>query len=130
MKRNLIKLTVFAFALVAFLACGKGGGTPEAVVEQYSKAIANHNWSKAKSLSTEDSHEIIDFMKNAAEGAKMFGEKLEKKPGKVENIDCEIEEDYCHCEFWLDGEYQEMELVNVNGKWLVDQKKESQGWGF
>jgi uncharacterized membrane protein YvbJ len=130
MKKSIVKLSMLAFVIAVFFACGKGGGTPEDVVKNYYKAIANENWSAAKKLSTESTHQFIDFISNASQMVKMTGEKPTKKAGKIENLECVVEGDVCNCTMLLDGEREDAMLVKVDGKWLVEQSKEMPGFGW
>jgi len=120
---------MLAFAMVALFACKKGGNSPEEVAERYFKAIHEENWEAAKKLSTESTKELIDYIAQMMPMVQMSGTTIEKGPGKIENVKCIEEGEVCNCTLEVDGSVQNLKLIKVDGKWLVDQSKESMGFG-
>ena len=116
MKKNLLNLAVFAFAVVALIAC-KGGETPEAVAEKYLNHIAKQEWAEAKKLGTENTQQLVDMLAS-------FGGNAEVKDVKIEEMKCEVNGEAAVCNFKSNGEADKLDMVKKDGKWLVDQKKE------
>ncbi len=129
MKKNLLKLLMLSIAMIALFGCKKGGDTPEAVATSFFNAINQENWDAAKELSTESTKVLIDYLAQMMPLAKMSGTVTEKGPGKIENVKCIEDGDICNCTLEIDGTTQNLKLVKVEGKWLVDQSKEDFGFG-
>lgn len=116
MKKSLLNIAVFAFAVVALIAC-KSGETPEAVAEKYLNHIAKQEWAEAKKLGTENTQQLVDMLAS-------FGGNAEVKDVKIEEMKCEVTGEAAVCNFKSNGEADKLDMVKKDGKWLVDQKKE------
>lgn len=114
-----MKKIIGLFVLASFfLTVGCGGpSTPEAAAEKFAKAMAKHDWDAAKKVSTEQTHVMIDAMKQFAGSGK--GEDI-----TCENMQCEVDGDKAKCTYETDGKKETLTLVKQDGKWLVDEKKE------
>lgn len=123
MKKVLSLVLVFV-AVVSFNSCKKAN-SPEAVAEAYLTHIAKMEFDKAKELVTEDSKGTIDFL------AQMAGDEAKKaaeQKVEIKDMKCDVKDDkaVCNCKVKT-GDKEEAEslnLVKVNDKWLVEQKKE------
>ena len=123
MKKVLSLVVVFA-TLVAFTSCKKANG-PEVVAENYLKAIASMDYTKAKTMVTEESVATIEMMESLAG---MSGEAAGVDI-TVKDMKCDVKENdaVCTCTV-VKGEEEESETINlknVDGKWLVHQPKEA-----
>ncbi len=116
MKKNLLNLVVVFLAVFALNAC-KSTDTPEAVAEKYLKHVANQEWAEAKKLGTESTQNMLDMISG-------FGGEAQKVDVKIEDMNCNVEGDEAECTYKENGEEGIINLVKVDGKWLVDQKKE------
>jgi len=115
MKKIALNLAVLFLAIIALNAC-KDPNAPEAIAEKYLKHMAKLEWDAAKALGTEDTQLMID--------QKMNDDQAQAAEGKVENMACTVEADTATCTCKLDGADRTLKLVKVDGKWLVDEKKE------
>jgi len=114
--KKLFNLVVVLLAVLAFNACGDKNA-PEAVAEKYLQHIAKKQWEEAKKLGTESTHQMVDMLSS-------FGDDAEVKELTVTDMKCEVNDDAASCTFKSNGEEDKLDLVKVDGKWLVDQKKE------
>jgi len=60
-RKNIAKLSLFAFLLNAFFACGSGAKSPEDVIKEYLNAIKNENWEASKKLIIESIIIVVRF---------------------------------------------------------------------
>lgn len=135
-------LAAFGFAFV-MTGCGGTPDTPEAVVKAFDKAMKDKDWGKAKDLSTEKTHKMIDMMKGMAEKAP----KSDEKAGDLEKVECETEKieaaegekegessadaqlakatEKADCTACCDkdGKEKNYKLLKVDGKWKVHMSK-------
>jgi hypothetical protein len=111
-------------AIFVFHAC-KTTDSPEKVTEKFMNHLALGEYDKAGELGTESTKQMMEMFK-ALES--LGGESItddDVKPEKIKNVECEIDGDFAVCRFEEDGEMAEVHLVKVDGKWLVDMKKEN-----
>lgn len=114
------KLTlVYLLFAIFFIGCGSGSSdmeSPEKVAENYLNYVNNKEFDKAKELCTEKTREFLEKFESLGEMEEGAG------PGKsiIEDIKCLVEGDKAVCTFTSDGEPQEMLLVKIDGKWMVD----------
>lgn len=126
--KKVVSLLLVVVAIVAFNSCKKSS-TPEAIAENYLKAIGQMKFEDAKALVTEESKATVDFM---AQMATMGGEEAKKAAAEakieIKDMKCETKEDAADCTCKVnDGKKEEetkLHLVKKDGKWLVEQKKE------
>ncbi len=120
MKKNFLNLVVVFLAVVALNACKSTEG-PEAVAEKYLKHVANQDWDAAKKLGTESTVQMLEMTEGMMAE---FGGEATKADVKIEDMKCTVDGDEANCTFKQNGEADKLDLVKVDGKWLVDQKKE------
>lgn len=65
---------IFASAIVMSMTACSGGGTPEAVAEQYLKHLAKGDFDKAAKLGTDDTKQLLGMMKGLLGGVTPEGE--------------------------------------------------------
>ncbi len=101
---------------------------PEAIAEDYLKAVKTQKFDVAKTLVTEESKATVDFM---AQMITMGGEEAKKAATvkyEIKDMKCETKDNVSDCTCKVnDGKKEEEEklhLVKKDGKWLVEQKKE------
>ncbi len=111
--------TVFLLASLLFATgCGSSSSTPEEVAEMFAMAMAEHDWETAKKVSTKETHQMIETMKQfAAAGA---------SPREIvcENMNCEVDGNRTVCTYQVNGNTENLMLVKENDLWLVEEKKE------
>ncbi len=113
------KFTKFVATLgvSAFLfACGGDKG-PEKVAKEYLTALKEKNYDKAKGLGTEDTQQMLDALVQ-------FG--AAPVVDEVKDIKCEVNGEEAVCTFCCMKEGKnELMMKQVDGKWLVNEKKEN-----
>jgi len=114
---------VLATTLIVALSACSGGGTPEAVAEQYLKHLAKGDLDKAAKLGTDDTKQLLAMLGG------LMGDQKPEEEGEVKDVKCDVDEDgetavctYCCND---QGESDKLDLKKVKGKWLVDMKKET-----
>ena len=112
---------IFASAIVMSMTACSGGGTPEAVAEQYLKHLAKGDFDKAAKLGTDDTKQLLGMLKGLMGGVTPEGEQ------EVKDIKCDVDGETAVCTYCCNdqGESDKLDLKQVNGKWLVDMKKET-----
>jgi len=116
MKKALMLATVVAFI---FLGACKQAEKPEDVAKKFLTSIGKFEWDKAKELSTDSAKTTLDMMAMFTAGQKPQAEI------KFEIKDAKIEGDKAIVNYMNDkNEPKELKLVQKDGKWLVDYKKE------
>lgn len=108
-----------AAAAFIFLGACKQAEKPEDVAKKFLTHIGNYEWDKAKELATDSAKSTLDMLAMFTTGQKPQGEpKFEIKETKIEGDNAVV--NYLNDK----GEPKEMKLVQKDGKWLVDFKKE------
>ncbi len=119
------KLITPIIVLMMVAACSGGGSSPADVASDFSKAVYDKDWEKAKELSTESSAQMIDMIASmAAMSENMGGDSLkveEKEPFKFEVVKDSVSEDgeKAFVYYQDKGEEKKMELKKVDGEWKV-----------
>lgn len=109
-----------ALVALSMNAC-KNAETSDKVAEKYLNAINKKDYSTARSLATAESKDMIDMYENMG---KMGGETT--KEAVIAGIKCKESGDTTAvCDFTKDGEAQTLKMVKKDGKWLVNEKKET-----
>lgn len=115
-------LLIMSFLFVA-VSCNKEEG-PEQVAEKFLSHINKAEFKEAKQFCDEKSAGFLDMM------AGMVGDNkpTEEEAGKVEIVKSEINEDKAKITYKNSKEEGEksLDLVKVDGKWLVTINKEDQ----
>jgi hypothetical protein len=123
--KNLLKLAVIAVIIVAFNACGSKTNSPEGVAEKWAGHFYKKEFAEAKKLSTEETQKNLDqFEQFSAQG----GDQA-KKDVKVENMKCVVTGENAACTYLADGKEEKIDLVQKDGKWLVNMSKEAMTGG-
>lgn len=133
MKR-LVKVALILVAVVALGACGSKN-KPDAIAKDFLTALNQMDYDKAKTFGTEETGKMVDMMKAfmPTDAAKVEEAKAKAKNLVVEITDTKIEGEKAICTYKISGiEGQEpkedkLNLVQKDGKWLVDWKKEGMG---
>jgi hypothetical protein len=120
-----VRLIVVALVLaISFNAC-KTADSPEAVAEKFMNHLIAGEFSKAKEYGTESTKQMMQMFEALESlGGETFA-KDDAAPEKIKNIKCEVDGDTAICRFEENGEMSEVALLKVDGKWLVDMKKEN-----
>lgn len=119
--KSIIKIT---FALVlSVVMFGCSGDSPEKAAQAFLDAVNAKDFEKAKTLSTEDSHKMIDLIASFAAA----GEEEEAEVKKVVVKKCTVTDDKAVCDYCCDAEGKETQinLKKVDEKWLADMSKET-----
>jgi hypothetical protein len=122
MKKTL-NLFVAALVAVFMVACSGDANGPEKTAEKYLKLLAEGNYDEAGKLGTEDTKQMLNFIKSFSGGAKP------EKQNEVKNIKCTVAEggETAECTYCCNdqGADDKVNLKKVDGNWLVDMKKEN-----
>ncbi|CAN5340391.1 hypothetical protein BH09BAC1_BH09BAC1_11520 [soil metagenome] len=122
MKKNALFLCLVALVFAA-VGCGDNKKTPEAVAEEFLTAVDDKDYDKAKTLSTEGTHQMLDLIKGFA--GQMPADAKKPEPKKVK--ECKIEGEKGTCTYCCDeqGAESTLAVVQVNGEWKADMSKEA-----
>jgi len=116
MKKYIFLLGLISIMLIVgmtFIGCGKGGGSPSSVVTQLHTAIEKGNAKAISDLTTPEAGQIINMFGEKAGG--MLAEK-----GGIERTEETIDGDEAVVRvFYKDGDYDDYDLVKIDGKWKV-----------
>ncbi len=120
-----IKVLFVALAVIfVFQACETTDG-PDKVTEKFMNHLIAGEYDLAAEYGTESTKQMMEMFE-ALES--LGGEGLvndEAETAKIKDIDCEIDGDFAVCRFEEEGEMAEVQLVKLDGEWLVDMKKEN-----
>jgi hypothetical protein len=119
------RLFTLAFLLaIAFNAC-KSTDSPEAVTEKFMNHLIAGEFTQAKEYGTESTQQMMQMFEALESlGGETFAED-DVTPEQIKNIECDVDGDFAVCRFEEDGETSELNLLKIDGKWLVDMKKEN-----
>ena len=120
---KLTAVTVFIVLMsVSFTSCMKPN--PEETASRFLKAVNERNYEMARRYSTEETGKLIDLLDRLS---KLSEEPLPSKRAEFEIISGNIEDDLATVRFREKGTAteQELELMKVDGEWLVNITKES-----
>lgn len=112
----------FAVSIIGLVSCDRiGVKTPETVSMAYAQALYNADFKAAQELATENTSEFLDMFKMLGSEANTRGTMGINNP---KSATCEDSgEGKKLCKVCCDSQGQEVsyDLVNVEGRWLVDQ---------
>ena len=91
------------------------------VAMKFTKYIVNEEYEKAAELGTSDTKQMINFMAMMAGD----GEKSSGKSPKIKHVSTKIDGDNAVVVLSSAGEEQEISLVKIDGKWLVQMEKDN-----
>ncbi|TVQ88520.1 MAG: DUF4878 domain-containing protein [Bacteroidetes bacterium] len=119
-----IKVLFLAIATVFMFHACKTTDRPEKVTEDFMYHLLAGEFEKAAELGTESTKQMMEMFKalESLGGEEMVDDTF--TPERIKDIECEVDGDNAICRFEEDGEMSEVNLVRVDGKWLVDMKKE------
>ena len=122
MKKSLNLFAAIAIA-VFMVACSGDSKEPEKTAEKYLNFLAEGNYDEASKLGTEDTKQMLNFLKSLSGGQKP------EKVNEVKDVKCTVGEDgetaectYCCNE---EGGDDKIDMKKIEGNWLVDMKKEN-----
>lgn len=117
----------FTFILIlaiSLLACSQVENTPEDVAMQWKVYMDQGDFSAAKLLSTPSAIEFIEFIERLDAGMEDLDFDDMEHPQAItsDQVTCEVSGTTALCIVCCDemGNYEEIDLVLKNGKWLVD----------
>jgi hypothetical protein len=117
-------LLLFGILLVA---CGKSPAGPEKVAVQFLNHLSNADFEKAAELCDEDTKGLMMMVAGMAKTSDAPAEMKEStKMGKIQIITADIQGDKAKVTYKQEGseETEALDLVKVDGKWLVTINKE------
>lgn len=120
-----VKIMFVAMAAIFIFHACKTTDSPEKVTEKFMNHLASGEYDEASELGTESTKQMMEMFK-ALES--LGGDSIvddDVKPEEIKDIECEIDGDTAICRFEEEGEMAEVQLVKVDGLWLVDMKKEN-----
>lgn len=112
--KTLAKVLGVLVVLAMFASCAKKG--PEQVAEKFLTHLNKLEFAEAKKYATESTQKMLDLLSQFP--------NQEAKEVKIENLKCTEEGDKARCTYTVDGKEESIDLVKVDGKWLVDMQKE------
>ncbi|HNW90581.1 MAG TPA: TonB family protein [Bacteroidales bacterium] len=117
---SIILIITISIVTVKVFLSSENQNTPEFVAKKYLNHINKKEFAEAKKFATEETCQLLDMMASFSGVGTQ-----EEKEAKIENLKCETNEESSVCKYLVDGKEESIDLVKKNGKWLVDQKKES-----
>lgn len=112
---------VFLILVVSFIVSCGNSNNPKDVAMKFTKYIVNEEYEKAAELGTSDTKQMINFMAMMAGD----GEKSSGKSPKIKHVSTKIDGDNAVVVLSSAGEEQEISLVKIDGKWLVQMEKDN-----
>lgn len=101
------------------------GGKPEKVAMKFVKLLNAGKYEAAKKYGTDDTDAMMDMLSSFSGMIESEDEGQSTAEPVVTDMKCEVKGEFALCSYLQDGEPQTLDLVKVNGKWLVDMKKEA-----
>jgi len=112
----------FFIAIIAITLAGCKITREEAamkVAREFLENINKNNFKKAKKLATEESKDAIEMLESFS---KMNGSSTNRSV--IDNLSCQLDGDKATCSYTENGEAKTISLIEKDGKWLVEMKKE------
>jgi hypothetical protein len=97
---------------------------PEKVAEKFLKHFYKFEYEKAKKYGTTRTGQLIDMMDQLVA---VSGKKVLPENSKLVMLDCNTKGDTAICNYLVNDVKSEVMLLKIDGKWLVDMKKETSG---
>lgn len=125
MKKLITIVLSIAFAGVLLQSCkGDKAGDPKEAATAFLNSLKDMDYEKAKELGTDETDKMLDMM---SAFSSMMPDSLKEEAKKITfNIsDAKVEGDACTVTFSSSdapGNTDEIKLIKVDGKWLVDMK--------
>lgn len=127
MKKSILK-TVLLSCFLVLTACG--GGEPEGATINFLESMYSGDFETAKKHATTDTKSMLTMMESF--GAKdQFADKMGDADIDFKVVDTKIDGDKAVCTVKMSSSKEDKDqdmpinLVNKDGKWLVDMNKES-----
>lgn len=125
MKILMICLVSFLFVVPSGnIVQSEMGGKPEKVALKFLKLLNAGKYEAAKKYGTDDTDSMMDLLASIADLVEEEATTDVAEP-VITDMKCEVNGELALCSYLQDGEPQTLDLVKVNGKWLVDMKKEA-----
>ncbi|MCK9612773.1 MAG: hypothetical protein WC401_00290 [Bacteroidales bacterium] len=124
--RSSVKLVVIILLYFAVSSCAlfdvSRSKNPKKVANRFLKHFYNQEYDKAKIYGTTKTRQIVDFMDQLQA---VSGQDKLPMDTKVVLLDCEQKGDTAYCNYLANNIKNELLLIKVYDKWLVDLKKEA-----
>jgi hypothetical protein len=117
-------LGIVLILAVAFSGCKKSTESPESVAKKFLDHLNKKEYAEAKALGTEATGQIISMMESM-QG--MAGGEAEMPEVVYEDMKAEVDGEKALVTYTVEGKEEKLNMVLVEGKWLVDMKKEGMG---
>ncbi len=122
--KKVIAIFLFA-AFLGIVSCSlfdkSRSKNPETVVKKFLYYMNKHDYEKAKKYCNLKTQRIIDFMDQLIT---VSGQDVTAFDGKVEIVNTEVNGDKAVCNYKSFGKDHTVNLERIDGKWLIDLKKE------
>ncbi len=122
--KKLFALLIAAMMVVFLFSCKVNEEAQiKKVAKDYLIYLNSENYEEAMKLSTKETGEILEVLKSFA--------SMDETPPKqaseihIEILSCTIHNDSASCQYLNEGKEQQISLVKIKSKWLVDMSKES-----
>lgn len=97
---------------------------PELVAEKYICHLSRGEYDEAKKYGTQNTAALIEIIKTID---RMDTLKSKTKiPAEISGLKCTQNEGKAKCTYFMNGQENNIELLNVDGKWLVEMGKETE----
>jgi len=133
-----ILFVILIFSLCALYSCESGSqgikGSPEETMKQFVKKVTANDFDAAKKFASNRTSKTLETLKLAQGMFKEMNKEDQNKMsfGRVDfsqkiTVKCNTTDDkaICECCEEITGNCQNIAVIQENGKWLVDQPKES-----
>lgn len=115
-------LSISLIMLFLIITSCSNENKPEVVAEKFLTHLSKGEYEEAKLYATENTKTLLNFIKNNSSTTKKDDKSSEEKFEHVKTI---INGDEAVCTFKKDSIEEKIPMKKVDGKWLVDLKKET-----
>ncbi len=117
---------------ITFAACHSAKRSMEQTTADFLTALEKKEYNKAKKLGTQNTKQMLDLLQELARLAPLSPDLGGKSNIDERKINCKKKGDKAVCDYCCNqaGAPDQVHLINVDGKWLVDMKKDMEGNSF
>ncbi|MEY4927705.1 MAG: hypothetical protein RI894_2141 [Bacteroidota bacterium] len=119
-------LFIGAFIVLTLAACQPTKRSMQQTAADFLTALDKKEYSKAKKLGTENTRSILQLLQELERLTPLKPNAENHSTIDTKKIDCKKTGDKAICDYCCNqaGAPDKLELVNIDGKWLVDMKKD------
>ncbi|MBC8147187.1 MAG: DUF4878 domain-containing protein [Bacteroidetes bacterium] len=116
--KKLFKVALVLLAVIAMNACNNSADTPESVAESFLNHLGKKEYEEAAAYGTEATKKYINVVEHFA--SMPGGDAEEVEVAEITNLIAKINGDAAVVTYMADGQEEQLDLVKVDGKWLVN----------